>query len=324
MRIAAPASLQSFMRIKAGHVYLKRLFPQLFRRSFGARLLHCWNTMCQLFALSSSAPTAVTFSFAGFSARGGNTGEHVDGWGIAFHDASGCRVFIDDRRASDSPLAEFLRHNPIRSRTVLAHIRKATQGPVHLSNSHPFVREWKGQHWTFCHNGDLKEFRPRLNGDYEPVGSTDSERAFCWLLQQLRARFGGGARPGWWQIAEALAELAPRVAEHGVFNFLLGNGEALFAHCSTDLTWMSRQHPFSEVRLIDQDLSINLGEANRNGDHMLLVATAPLTHGEPWVRFARDELKVLVDGAQVWSSSGTGRTAAMSSDQENLDAAVTG
>lgn len=278
--------------------------------------------MCQLFALSSSAPTAVTFSFAGFSARGGDTGEHVDGWGIAFHDASGCRVFIDERRASDSPLAEFLRNNPIRSRTVLAHIRKATQGPVHLSNCHPFVREWKGQHWTFCHNGDLKEFQPRLNGDYEPVGSTDSERAFCWLLQQLRARFRGAERPGWRQVAEALAELAPRVAEYGVFNFLLGNGAALFAYCSTDLTWMTRKYPFSEVRLIDQDLSINLGEANRMGDHMLLVATEPLTHGERWVRFARNELKVLVDGAEAWSSGGAKGIVVATHDQATLDETI--
>ena len=260
------------------------------------------TSMCQLFALSSSAPTAVTFSFTGFSARGGRTGEHVDGWGIAFHDASGCRVFIDERRASDSPLAEFLRENPIRSRTILAHIRKATQGPVHLSNCHPFVREWKGQHWTFCHNGDLRDFQPRLNGDYEPVGSTDSERAFCWLLQELRGRFRAAARPSWKQIAEALAELAPGVAAHGVFNFLMGNGEALFAHCATDLTWMARRHPFPSVKLIDHDLSINLGEANRVEDHMVLVATEPLTHGETWTRFARNELKVLVEGAEVWSN----------------------
>ena len=101
--------------------------------------------MCQLFALSSSAPTSVTFSFTGFSARGGHTGEHVDGWGIAFHDQAGCRVFIDEKRASDSPLAEFLRNHPIRSRNVLAHIRKATQGPVQLANCHPFMREWQGR-----------------------------------------------------------------------------------------------------------------------------------------------------------------------------------
>ncbi len=44
--------------------------------------------MCQLFALSSNAPTEVTFAFTGFSARGGATGEHADGFGLAFHDGA--------------------------------------------------------------------------------------------------------------------------------------------------------------------------------------------------------------------------------------------
>jgi glutamine amidotransferase len=259
--------------------------------------------MCQLFALSSSAPTEVTFSFTGFSARGGRTGEHVDGWGIAFHDQAGCRVFIDEKRASDSPLAEFLRNHPIRSRNVLAHIRKATQGPVQLANCHPFMREWQGRNWTFCHNGDLKEFNPRLNGDFEPVGSTDSERAFCWMLQELRTRFRRVQRPGWRALAEATAEIASRIARHGVFNFLLGNGEVMFAYCSTELTWMERRHPFPHVKLVDHDLSINLGDANRPEDHMVLIATEPLTHGEAWNRFAPGELNVLAGGVRVWSSA---------------------
>ena len=43
--------------------------------------------MCQLLAMNSSKPAALGFSFAGFTERGGRTGEHRDGWGIAFHPA---------------------------------------------------------------------------------------------------------------------------------------------------------------------------------------------------------------------------------------------
>ena len=74
--------------------------------------------MCQLFALESNAPTAATFSLTGFAARGGDTAEHVDGFGVAFHEASGCRLFVDEGRASDSPLAEFLCRHPIRARRI--------------------------------------------------------------------------------------------------------------------------------------------------------------------------------------------------------------
>jgi predicted glutamine amidotransferase len=256
--------------------------------------------MCQLFALSCNTPTSVTFSFTGFSARGGRTGEHVDGFGLAFHDGNACRSFIDPEPACDSPLAEFLRRHPIRARTVLAHIRKATQGPVEVANCHPFVREWRGRHWSFAHNGDLKDFHPRLGSAHVPVGRTDSERAFCWILQELRRRFPGRRAPGWEQLAPALAELADRISPHGRFNFLMSDGEALYVHASTRLFWLERAHPFPTAQLVDHDLSLDLGATNGPDDRMTLIATEPLTRNENWVPFGAGELRVFVAGEPVW------------------------
>jgi glutamine amidotransferase len=265
--------------------------------------------MCQLFALNSNLPTAATFSFTGFSARGGATDHHVDGWGMAFHDGGGCRVFHDAGRACDAPLADFLRRHPLQARTVLAHVRKATQGAVALANCHPFQREWAGRSWLFGHNGHLKDFTPALDGSHLPVGQTDSERAFCWLLQQLRQRVGCIAAPHWQQLAPALAELLPEVTRHGPFNMLLSDGHALYAHASTRLAWLSREHPFGRVRLIDHDLEIDLASANAPGNRMALVATAPLTAGEPWVAFEPGELRVFVDGRSVWHHRGSRQAA---------------
>ena len=256
--------------------------------------------MCQLFALSCNAPADVTFAFTGFSARGGRTGEHVDGFGLAFHDGSGCRTFIDDGRASDSALAEFLRRHPIRARTVLAHIRKATQGAVQVSNSHPFVREWQGRLWSFCHNGDLKQFQPRLSGTYLPVGGTDSERAFCWMLQELRRRFRGRKPVGWEQLAPVIAELADRIVPHGPFNFLMSDGQALYAHGATRLVALRRKHPFAHAHLVDDDMSLDLSIANGPDDRMVLVATEALTRNESWEPFGTGELRVFVAGEEVW------------------------
>lgn len=73
---------------------------------------------------------------------------------------------------------------------MIAHIRKATQGKITLENSHPFIRELWGRHWIFAHNGDLHDFDPPLSGRFTPVGNTDSERAFCYLLDQLVEVFG--------------------------------------------------------------------------------------------------------------------------------------
>ena len=42
--------------------------------------------MCELLGMSANVPTDIYFSFAGLVRRGGETGPHGDGWGIAFYD----------------------------------------------------------------------------------------------------------------------------------------------------------------------------------------------------------------------------------------------
>ncbi len=60
---------------------------------------------------------------------------------------------------------------PIKSKnTTSRHIRKATQGHILLENCHPFMRELRGRHWIFAHNGDLNGHAPELTGVYQPVG----------------------------------------------------------------------------------------------------------------------------------------------------------
>ena len=45
--------------------------------------------MCELFAMSSSRPTALTYSFEEFSKNGSKLRSNRDGWGIAFYDGKG-------------------------------------------------------------------------------------------------------------------------------------------------------------------------------------------------------------------------------------------
>jgi predicted glutamine amidotransferase len=258
--------------------------------------------MCQLLGMNSSAAASIRFSFTGFAQRGGCTADHVDGWGIAFYEATGARSFLDDGPASASGLAAFVREYPIRSHNVISHIRKATQGAVGLSNTHPFSREWLGRHWFFAHNGDLQNFHPPLDGSYLPAGSTDSEKAFCYLMQCLRQAFAGWQRaPGWEAMAPVLAACNEAIARHGNFNYLLTNGEALFVHCSSQLAVLQRAYPFSHARLVDCDLSMDLGALNGPDDRMVIVATEPLTVDEQWQALQTGDTRVYVGGRAVWT-----------------------
>ena len=252
--------------------------------------------------MNCAAPTDVTFSFTGFAARGGATDHHADGWGIAFFEDKACRLFIDNEASARSPIAEMVKHYPIKSRNTIAHIRKATQGNCALENSHPFQRELWGRHWIFAHNGDLEGFDPVLSGVYQPVGTTDSERAFCMLLQGLRNAFPG-AQPPLDELFAALESLTSEVTQFGVFNFLMSNGQALFAHCSTHLHYLVRRWPFSTAHLVDADVSIDFAKYTTPEDRVAVIATAPLTDNEVWTRFAPGDLMMFQHGDVIAKTS---------------------
>jgi predicted glutamine amidotransferase len=245
--------------------------------------------------MNCNVPTDIVFSFTGFALRGGRTDTHHDGWGIAFFEGAGVRHFVDHQAAVTSPVAELIKRYPIKSKNVIAHIRKATQGQVALENCHPFVRELWGRYWVFAHNGDLKQFHPVLDGAFRPVGDTDSELAFCLLLQQLRARFGDVAPP-LAQLRAALAEMVSAIATHGAFNMMLSDGSALFAHCSTRLCYVVRQYPFVTAQLSDEDIKVDFSQVTTPDDRVAIIVTEPLTTNEHWTEFQPGELKVFVDG----------------------------
>jgi predicted glutamine amidotransferase len=266
--------------------------------------------MCQLLGMNCNAPTDVTFSFRGFAQRGGNTDHHADGWGIAFFEGEqnddqrgkGLRHFVDHQSACSSPVAELISRYPIKSRNVISHIRKATQGRVALENCHPFVRELWGRYWVFAHNGDLGGFAPRLHGNFKPVGATDSERAFCWIMQELAKSHADV--PSVAELTLTLRELAAQVAPFGTFNFLLSNGQALWAHASTKadsqgLYYVERKHPFAHATLSDEDVSVNFADHTSLSDKVAVVVSAPLTTNETWTAFAPGALLVFADGALV-------------------------
>ena len=254
--------------------------------------------MCELLGLNANTPTDITFSFTGFARRAGVTGEHRDGWGIAFFEGErGLRHFVDHESASESPVAALIRSYPIKSQHVIAHIRKATQGRVALENCHPFVRELWGRYWVMAHNGNLVDYAPHLHGSFRPVGDTDSERAFCWLMQELAKAHA--SVPTVDELSCTLRELLPQPAAHGTFNMLLSNGQALWAHCSTHLHALERAHPFGAAHLADEDLSVDFAAHTTARDRVAIVATQPLTHGEPWQALNAGEMRVFVDGATV-------------------------
>lgn len=255
-----------------------------------------YASMCQLLGMNCNVDTDICFSFSGFSARGGHTDTHSDGWGIAFFEDRGCRVFLDVLASNLSPIAELVRQYPIKSKHIVAHIRKATRGAVALANCHPFQRELWGRYWVFAHNGTLDGFVPPRGDYYQAVGDTDSEAAFCFMLESLRNRFAAG-EPAQAEILACLSETTEELSKYGTFNYLLADGKHLYAHRSTQLYYVLRQAPFAAAHLADRDVTVDFSELTTPDDRVAVIATVPLTDNEQWVQLPADRLTLFRDGA---------------------------
>jgi predicted glutamine amidotransferase len=257
--------------------------------------------MCQLLGMNCNIPTDICFSFTGFQARGGGTDVHKDGWGIAFFEGRGVRQFLDSQASIHSPIAELVRNYPIKSKNVISHIRKATQGLISLENTHPFARELWGYYWIFAHNGNITGFKPELDGNFRPVGQTDSEFVFCWMLQELQREFKDQP-PSQTKLFDFIRDLTLQAGSKGEFNFLLSNGEMLLAHGSTKLSYIIRQAPFQQARLKDQEVTVDFSALTTERDRVAVIATVPLTDNESWEIVEPGTLLLFNDGSVARSA----------------------
>ncbi|MCL7462626.1 class II glutamine amidotransferase [Pseudomonas sp. NW5] len=245
--------------------------------------------MCELLGMSANVPTDIVFSFTGLMQRGGRTGPHRDGWGIGFYEGRGLRIFQDPRASSESEVAQLVQRYPIKSEVVIGHIRQANVGQVELANTHPFVRELWGQNWCFAHNGQLAGFTPAA-GFYHPVGDTDSEAAFCDLLNRVRSTFREPPLIG--QLLPVLIAACTDYRRLGVFNALLSNGEWLFSFCSTKLAHITRRAPFGPAQLKDAEVCVDFQAETTPNDVVTVIATEPLTANEQWTTYTSGEWKL--------------------------------
>ncbi len=248
--------------------------------------------MCELLALNANTPTDMGFSFRGLRRRGGASGEHADGWGLASFipdshpERPGLTLLREEAPAAFSALADQLTDRSPKALVSIAHIRKATRGVVALENCHPFNRRWGGQTWVFAHNGDLQGAIP-LGDHYRPFGSTDSEAAFCWILEELDQAGVDPADSS--ALFGQLHRCAAALAERGTFNALISNGQWLFATATSRLHWLTRRAPFCTATLVDPPLQVDFSALTTANDVVTILSTEPLTTDEHWQPFQAGE-----------------------------------
>ncbi len=242
--------------------------------------------MCELFGWSSSAPVRPERYLRAFRARGGETADHVDGWGLAYL-ADG--VFRIEK--APSPAVQSARFASlaaeVASELIIGHVRKADFPPIRaLANTHPFEHRCCGATWVFAHNGlvpgAVERSRTVVPLLCTAEGDTDSEHAFCLVLDALAGCHRPDASMQRAACVDTLAGAARAIAGFGKFNFLLSDGERLYAYCHDRLHALEPAAP---------------------GRRQVAIATQPLSD-EPWTAFAPGELRVYRKGSLVAETLG--------------------
>ncbi|TVQ96239.1 MAG: class II glutamine amidotransferase [Deltaproteobacteria bacterium] len=206
--------------------------------------------MCRLFGFRSVIRSQVHRSLVSAeNALSVQSERHPDGWGVAYY-VGGAPHLI---KSADTAVSDRLFHRVsgiVSSETVLAHLRKATQGRLSPVNAHPF----QYGRWVFAHNGNVAGFtdlRDELMASVHPemrrwiLGETDSELLFYLLLTRMRERHELHA-PDYpaTEVARAVQEVVHEVtsltgglssdlslgSDGTYLTFLLTNGATLVAH----------------------------------------------------------------------------------------------
>jgi predicted glutamine amidotransferase len=183
--------------------------------------------MCELMGLSLSRPASAHFSIREF---GGRDDENVDGWGLAWYPDKSVALAKEPVSWRSSQHTDFLeRYSGLVSSIYIGHVRYKTIGgePTH-ADTHPFVRELGGRKYAFAHNGTLRRLAKTYQlSRFRPLGTTDSEFAFCHLLERIGGRGDHvTTMTGFRWLHRELASLN----EHGELNCVVSDGTSLFVY----------------------------------------------------------------------------------------------
>lgn len=260
--------------------------------------------MCRLFGFRSVIPSQVHRSLvAADNAIARQSERHPDGWGVAYYVDGSPHVTKSAGGAMDDAIFRRV-SGVVSSETVIAHVRKATQGNLSVLNSHPF------QHgrWVMAHNGDIPTFsrtREALDGAIIPklrrfiLGETDSERVFFLFLSEL-TRYGDlSQRFGIEEVVPALASTVKRVREladeehaKSLLTLLVTNGQTMVAHQGGKELFFSTW----KKRCADRDHCPSLSKACESATdpggsvNHLLIASEPLQGENIWEPLADGEV----------------------------------
>ncbi len=261
----------------------------------------------RLLAMSFDGAASPSITLKGASAH--DPRDPPYGWGMAWYPGQGASALLvkDPTSIGDNAMTKLLSDwERFASTIFICHLRGAAR-TLQEQDTHPFCLSYARRDWVLAHNGDLFVDLPQALslGEapcFEPIGGTDSEHAFCWLLEQLRARKIRSLVELGWSELEALFRHLDGL---GTANFLLTDGVDVAAYSDEEgynpLHWARFVPPHEQLILKNEDIVVDLDDAIDRNRTVALVATRPMS-AEGWSPMKPGQLLVLRRGAVVHDS----------------------
>lgn len=258
--------------------------------------------MCELLGLCFNHKIKASLSLKDFSKM---DSKNPDGWGIAFYPDKASQIFKEPIRMGQSQLASFIEnYDKIISKIFIAHIRETTIGKNTYYNTHPFLKTLYDKDYVFAHNGTLRKIKKLDLTEFLPIGKTDSEKSFCYIMQEIRKN-----KIKRWNKnnIKKISKLFSKLNTHGKFNVLFSDGELLFAYFDIKKRKPMYFRKVKELnhlkRIEDKDIKIRLS-SKKNQISGYMIATSKMDSND-WHEFAPGEMIAFKDGKMIYSNKRT-------------------
>ncbi|MCP3965026.1 MAG: hypothetical protein GY750_10500 [Lentisphaerae bacterium] len=251
---------------------------------------------CEILGASFSKPVKISPLLTKFWTYGE---KNPHGWGFAtIHDGT-VFLFKSPANAAHSQFAANMFRNS-QYDNFIAHVRNASVGKTSYHNAHPFTRTLNNREYVMLHNGTLEnDFRSALRSkNFSPVGQTDSEQAFCYVMDQIeKQKLERMDKPEF----QALFKIFQKINYFGKFNCMLEVGDKLIVYQD-----LNRHNNLRFIKLHDnskcleqfrKDIAFQLPEDCEG----YLFTARPLSASGNWTELEPGQMLVLEKGKIIFN-----------------------
>ncbi|MHA2357805.1 MAG: class II glutamine amidotransferase [Candidatus Heimdallarchaeaceae archaeon] len=187
-----------------------------------------------------------------------------------------------------------------KGKTFISHIRFATHGQITYENTHPFDRELFEDRWVFAHHGHLRLYRHIIDSleYFKPAGDTDSESAFCAIMEELRLL---GKNDSSKEKAQIIEKTAIEFSKQGGINFILSDGEITYTFYSgyKSLSYITLRPPYtSDLEGGNDQLAFTLKLTDKTTP-VTIIASMPVLKYVHWKEFDPRKVYIFRNGELI-------------------------